>query len=37
VAPGSSRLRVTLSAGHSEAQVDALVEALGSIIAGLPP
>jgi 8-amino-7-oxononanoate synthase len=37
VAPGSSRLRVTLSAGHSEDQVDALVEALGSIIGRLPP
>jgi 8-amino-7-oxononanoate synthase len=37
VAPGSSRLRVTLSAGHSEDHVDALLEALGSIVARLPP
>jgi 8-amino-7-oxononanoate synthase len=37
VAAGSSRLRVTLSAGHTEAQVDGLVEALGRIVAQLPP
>jgi 8-amino-7-oxononanoate synthase len=37
VAPGSSRLRVTLSAGHSEDHVDGLVEALAGIIARLPP
>ena len=37
VASGSSRLRVTLSAGHTEDQVDGLVEALGRIVAQLPP
>jgi 8-amino-7-oxononanoate synthase len=37
VAAGSSRLRVTLSAGHTEDQVDALLEVLGRIIARLPP
>ena len=37
VASGSSRLRVTLSAGHTEEQVDALVEVLGKIMARLPP
>jgi 8-amino-7-oxononanoate synthase len=37
VASGSSRLRVALSAGHSEDQVDALVEALGRIVTRLPP
>jgi 8-amino-7-oxononanoate synthase len=37
VAAGSSRLRVTLSAGHTEDQVDGLVEALGRIVAQLPP
>jgi 8-amino-7-oxononanoate synthase len=36
VALGSSRLRVTLSAGHSEDHVDALVETLASIVARLP-
>jgi len=36
VASGSSRLRVTLSAGHTEDQVDGLVEALGRIVARLP-
>jgi 8-amino-7-oxononanoate synthase len=36
VASGSSRLRVALSAGHSEDQVDALVHALGRIVARLP-
>jgi len=30
VPPGSARLRVTLSAAHTEAQVDALAEQLGS-------
>jgi 8-amino-7-oxononanoate synthase len=30
VPQGSARLRVTLSAAHSEAQVDALLEALGA-------
>jgi 8-amino-7-oxononanoate synthase len=33
VPQGSARLRVTLSAAHSEAQVDALLEALGSVFA----
>jgi 8-amino-7-oxononanoate synthase len=33
VPQGSSRLRVTLSAAHSEAQVDALVEALSRVCA----
>jgi 8-amino-7-oxononanoate synthase len=37
VASGSSRLRVTLSAGHTEDQVDGLVEALGRIVTHLPP
>jgi 8-amino-7-oxononanoate synthase len=37
VPSGSSRLRVALSAGHSEDQVDALVHALGRIVARLPP
>jgi 7-keto-8-aminopelargonate synthetase-like enzyme len=32
VPAGSARLRVTLSAGHSEAQVDELLEALGQVI-----
>lgn len=32
VAPGSSRLRVTLSAAHTDAQVDALVEALADLV-----
>ena len=36
VPPGSSRLRVTLSAAHSEAQIDALLEALrGHGVGGL--
>ena len=30
VPPGSARLRVTLSAAHTEAQVDALVESIES-------
>lgn len=33
VAPGSARLRITLSAAHTEAQVDGLVEVLGKICA----
>ncbi len=37
VAPGSARLRITFSAGHTEAQVDALAEALCHICARLPP
>jgi 8-amino-7-oxononanoate synthase len=37
VASGSSRLRVTLSAGHTEDQVDALIEVLGRICARLHP
>ena len=37
VASGSSRLRVTLSAGHTDDQVDGLVEALGRIVTHLPP
>jgi 8-amino-7-oxononanoate synthase len=35
VAPGSSRLRVALSALHSDAQLDALAEALAEL--GVPP
>ena len=31
VPPGTSRLRVSLSAAHSEADVDRLVEALGTL------
>jgi 8-amino-7-oxononanoate synthase len=31
VAPGTSRLRVALSAAHTEAQIDALAEALGRL------
>jgi 8-amino-7-oxononanoate synthase len=37
VPPGSARLRITFSAAHTEAQVDALAEALGRICARLPP
>jgi 8-amino-7-oxononanoate synthase len=33
VPKGSSRLRVTLSAAHTDSQVDALLEALGRICA----
>jgi 8-amino-7-oxononanoate synthase len=33
---GSARLRVTLSAAHTEAQVDALVEALARVCVGHP-
>jgi len=32
VPPDSARLRVTLSAAHSEAQVDALVEVLSRCV-----
>jgi len=32
VAPGTSRLRITLTAGHTEAQVDGLLEALAEAI-----
>ncbi len=34
VPAGSARLRITLSAAHAEAQIDALVETLGRIRAG---
>ena len=37
VPEGSARLRVTLSAAHTEAQVDALVEALARALAAPPP
>jgi 8-amino-7-oxononanoate synthase len=33
VAPGTSRLRVSLSAAHTDEQVDALLEALGAVAA----
>ncbi|MES1949995.1 8-amino-7-oxononanoate synthase [Salinisphaera sp. S4-8] len=33
VAPGSSRLRITLTAGHGESQVDALLDALADVLA----
>lgn len=33
VAPGTSRLRITITAGHSEAQVDGLLEALAGVMA----
>ncbi|HYX44469.1 MAG TPA: 8-amino-7-oxononanoate synthase [Acidimicrobiales bacterium] len=36
VAPGTSRLRVTLSAAHDDAQVDALVAELASLEVGIP-
>ena len=36
VAPGTSRLRITLSAAHTDAQVDALVEALLSLMSRAP-
>jgi 8-amino-7-oxononanoate synthase len=36
VAPGTSRLRVTLSAAHTDAQVDALVTALAALDVGAP-
>ena len=32
VGPGTSRLRITLSAAHSAAQVDALLSALGDVV-----
>ena len=35
VAPGTSRLRVTLSASHTNAQVDALIAALDSVRGGV--
>ena len=34
VAPGTSRLRITLSAAHTEAQIDRLVSALAELGAG---
>ena len=36
VAPGTSRLRVTLSAAHTDVQVDALVTALAALATGTP-
>jgi len=36
VPAGTSRLRVTVTAGHAEAQVDAFLGALGEVLAGLP-
>jgi 8-amino-7-oxononanoate synthase len=33
VPAGSARLRITLSAGHTEAQVDALAAELGALLA----
>jgi 8-amino-7-oxononanoate synthase len=36
VPPGTSRLRVALSAGHEEAQVDAFLGALGEVLEELP-
>jgi 8-amino-7-oxononanoate synthase len=33
VAPGSSRLRVTVSAAHTDAQIDALLDALAAVFA----
>jgi 8-amino-7-oxononanoate synthase len=36
VAPGTSRLRVALSAAHTDAQIDQLVEALAEIFSGAP-
>ncbi|HWG00086.1 MAG TPA: 8-amino-7-oxononanoate synthase [Steroidobacteraceae bacterium] len=37
VPAGAERLRITLTAGHEESQIDALVEALGRICAARPP
>jgi 8-amino-7-oxononanoate synthase len=37
VPPGSARLRITLSAAHSDADVDRLVAALAAIGADIPP
>jgi 8-amino-7-oxononanoate synthase len=34
VPAGAERLRVTLSAGHREADIDALLAALGEVLAG---
>ena len=36
VPAGAERLRITLTAGHEESQVDALVEALSRICAARP-
>jgi 7-keto-8-aminopelargonate synthetase-like enzyme len=36
VAPGTSRLRVTLSAAHTDAQVDALLAALAAVFGSVP-
>ncbi len=36
VAPGTSRLRVTLSAAHTDAEVDALLEALAAVLGSVP-
>jgi 8-amino-7-oxononanoate synthase len=36
VAPGTSRLRVTLSAAHTDAQVDALLRALADVFGSIP-
>ena len=33
VAPGTARLRVTITAGHDERQVDGLLDALGAVVA----
>jgi len=37
VAPGTSRLRIAISAAHTDDQVDALVEALAGLPAGVAP
>ncbi len=34
---GTSRLRVALTAGHTEAQVDAFLGALAEVLRELPP
>ena len=36
VPPGTSRLRVTVSATHTDAQVDALVHALADVLGPVP-